>query len=309
VAWAKRVYDWIGRTHTNRYGWVSDSVGSPVCESCAIASRFRLGLALERAGAVDPYGEIDRFIRNQLPENQFFDLGFLAPLAPRTPRTDRATYAGIDRMIRGTFQCWGTANDLIGHDDIEGCGAGGGVQALDLAWGAQFEWRDAGRELRVHLLWNRRIPGPADPPLGRGVPVAAELWSRLPFEGRVEVAVHRPIDRLLLRLPDGAEAARARWRRVLEAKAAEGGPGADGSPAVMEGPYAVLRGAAPGERIELTFPLREYETVEEAQGKSYRVKWKGSAVLSLDPPGEKVPLYKDRGRLRGAAPESGPRYP
>ena len=34
--------------------------------------------------------------------------------------------AGIDRMIRGTFQCWGTANDLIGHDDIEGCGAGGG---------------------------------------------------------------------------------------------------------------------------------------------------------------------------------------
>jgi hypothetical protein len=309
VAWARRVHDWIGRTHTNRHGWVSDSVGSPVCESCAIASRFRLGLALARAGAVDPYGEIDRFLRNQLLENQFFDLGFLAPLAPRTPRTDRATYAGIDRMIRGTFQCWGTANDLIGHDDIEGCGAGGGVQALDLAWGAQAEWRDGGKELRVHLLWNRRIPGPAEPPLGAGVPVAAELWSRLPFEGRVEVAVHRPIERLLLRLPDGAEASGARARRVSPPLAAGSGPGPDGSPAAMEGAYAVLRGLAPGDRIELTFPLREYETVENAQGKSYRVKWKGSAVLSLDPPGEKVPLYKDRGKLRGTAPESGPRYP
>ena len=32
--------------------------------------------------------------------------------------------------IRGTFQCWGAANDLIGHDDIEGCVARAGAFKL-----------------------------------------------------------------------------------------------------------------------------------------------------------------------------------
>ena len=84
-------------------------------------------------------------------------LGVPSPrFRPEMPRTEQEVYAGIDRMIRGTFQCWGTANDLIGHDDIEGCGAGGGVQGLALAWDAQAEWRplagnlvDQGEDLTV----------------------------------------------------------------------------------------------------------------------------------------------------------------
>ena len=77
VAWAKRVYEWIGRANTTRYGWMADVSGGSICESCGIASRLRLGLALYRAGAVDPFGEADRFLRNQLIENQFVDLDFL----------------------------------------------------------------------------------------------------------------------------------------------------------------------------------------------------------------------------------------
>src|SRR5262249_37317281 len=38
IAWAKRVYDWVGRTHANRCGWVADASNSSICESCAIAS-------------------------------------------------------------------------------------------------------------------------------------------------------------------------------------------------------------------------------------------------------------------------------
>jgi hypothetical protein len=307
VEWARRVYDWIGRTHTTRYGWVADVSGGHICESCAIASRLRLGLALYRAGVADPFGEIDRFIRNQLLESQFLDLSFLPPLDPTKPRTDRATYAGIDRMIRGTFQCWGTANDLIGHDDIEGCGAGGGVQGLAFAWNSQAEWRNTadGKELRVHLLFNRRIRAPAEPPLTTGAPVAAELWSYLPNEGRVVVIAHRPIARLALRLPDGADAARARLRRFNPAAGR-----LEGAVTIMEGGYTDVREISTHERVELTFPLREYETVETAQGMSYRVKWKGSSVLALEPRGAKVPLYVRRAELlQEPTPLSAPRYP
>jgi hypothetical protein len=301
VEWAKRVYEWIGRTNTTRYGFVADVSGGHICESCAIAARIRLGLALYRAGAVDPFGEIDRHLRNQLLENQFVDLGFLAPLAPQTPRTDKTVFVGIDRMIRGTFQCWGTANDLIGHDDIEGCGAGGGVQGLALAWNAQTEWRDVpnGKELRVHLLFNRTIRGPAEAGVTIGAPVAAQVWSWLPHEGRVAVVAHRTLARLALRLPDGADPNTVRVRRSGRETVAE-----------LEGKYALLPDVSASERTDLTFQLKEYETVEVAAGVRYQVRWKGSTVLALEPQGTRVPLYARRASLRESkTPLCAPRYP
>lgn len=307
IDWAKRVYDWIGRTHANRYGWVADASNSSICESCAIASRFRLGLALYRAGVGNPYGEIDRYLRNQLLENQFKDLSFLPPLEPERPRTARSTYAGVDRMVRGTFQCWGLPNDLIGYPEIEGCGAGGGVQGLSLAWEAQSEWRDTveGKELRVHLLFNRQVRGPSDGSVSQGAPVALELWSSLPFEGRVTMLAHRHIGRLSLRLPDGTEPAAARVRRTLPGNA----PGSD-SPAQVNAQYAAVNNVQPGEQIELTFSLLEYDTVEQARADSFKVRWKGSSVLSLEPAGPKVPLYSKRAWLKDREPpRSTPRYP
>ncbi len=299
VAWAKRVYDWIGRTHTTRYGWVADVSGGRICESCGIASRFRLGLALYRAGATDPFGEIDRHLRNQLLENQFVDVSFMSPLQSSKPRTERAVYDGVDRMIRGTFQCWGTANDLIGNDDIEGCGAGGGVQGLKLAWDAQWEWR--GSELRVHLLFNRMLPGKAEKPFTSATPMAAELWSELPYAGRVVVRGHMQIERLALRLPDGADLTKVRLHRLA---------GKHGSSVSIEGPYAIIPGVAVGETVEVVFPLREYETTERAAGVEYLVKWKGSSIISLAPAGKRVPLYSHRASILDATPPySEQRYP
>jgi hypothetical protein len=306
IAWAKRVYDWIGRTHANGYGWVADASNSSICESCAIASRIRLGLALYRAGAADPFGEIDRFLRNQLLENQFVDLAFLPALKPETPRTERATYSGIDRMVRGTFQCWGTANDLIGYPEIEGCGAGGGVQGIALAWNAQTEWRDtaAGQELRLHLLFNRRVRGAAaGGALSSASPVALELWSDLPFQGHIKMRAHQTIARLAVRLPDGADSGATRVYRSTS-------PDDPHGVRAWDGPYALVERAAPGESIELFFPLREYDTVEHARTNTYNVHWKGSWVLSLQPPGPKVPLYSKRQALGIATtPLSAPRYP
>jgi len=78
----------------------------------------------------------------------------------------------------------------------------------------------------------------------------------------------------------------------------------------MDGPYAIIPRLASAERVELTFPLEEYETTERAREATYRVKWRGNAVLAIDPRGAKVPLYADRGQLReGRTPLSTPRYP
>jgi hypothetical protein len=307
VAWAKRVYDWIGRTQTTRYGFVADVSGGSICESCGIASRFRLGLSLYRAGAVEPFAEMDRHLRNQLMENQFSDMSFMGPMETDKPRTQRAVYQGIDRMIRGTFQCWGTANDLLGNDDIEGCGAGGGVQGLALAWDAQSEWRETpdGKELRIHLLFNRTIRAKPESLFTSG-PVAARLWSYLPQEGRVRLEAQVAIPQLTLRMPDGADLTKLRVQRWVTGKSGSKG----NSRPEVHGAYVRIPRVSPGETIEVLFPLREYETVEQAAGKEYRVTWKGSSVLSLSPAGKRVPLYTHRSGLTEAeAPLCAPRYP
>ena len=208
-------------------------------------------------------------------------------------------------MIRGTFQCWGTATDLIGHNDIEGCGAGGGVQGLALAWDSEGEWRptaSGGQELRIHMLYNRRFRSPAEEPFTRSGRIAAELWSHLPYTGRVIINAHRPISRVALRLPDGSETNTATVVRS---------PGnRTSTPAVkFEGQYALIEDVREGEQFELRFDLDRYETTERAAGKEYRVGWKGSMVTSLTPPGSRVPLYQSRTNvLKEAAPVSAPRY-
>jgi hypothetical protein len=56
--------------------------------------------------------------------------------------------------------------------------------------------------------------------------------------------------------------------------------------------------------------LKQYETTERAAGVHYRVRWKGSSVLSISPAGTKAPLYADRAPLmKSTAPTSAPRYP
>jgi len=182
------------------------------------------------------------------------------------------------------------------------------VQGIALAWDAQSEWRDTprGKELRVHLLFNHAIHAAPESGLTEAAPIAAELWSHLPYEGRVTFRAHQPISRVALRLPDGTDLAGVTFQNYAgnasDARKAEEHPN-------MDGQYAIISNLAASQGFELLFPLNEYETLERAAGKNYRVQWKGSTVLSLVPPGEKVPLYAHRAMLRNAkAPLCAPRY-
>jgi hypothetical protein len=244
-------------------------------------------------------------LRNQLLENQFVDLSFVKPLQPDKPRNDKTTFTSVDRMIRGTFQCWGAANDLIGHPDIEGCGAGGGVQGLWLPWSSQYEWRGATneQELRVNLLLNRRIRAPESPPLTRGTRIAGELWSYLPREGRATFKAHQPIARLVFRLPDGTEFAAVRSHMSESSRTAA-------RDHHLHPPYVVVSAVQTGETVDLRLRLKEYATTETVKGTNYQVRWKGSAVLSITPPGTKMPLYANREwELSQPTPMCAPRYP
>jgi hypothetical protein len=199
---------------------------------------------------------------------------------------------------------------------------------LALAWDAQAEWRPLnlgglnsdlgadeklaaktspagpeGEELRIHLLFNRRLRARPEAPFARTAPIAAELWSYLPHAGRVTLTAHQQIGRVALRLPDGADGATARGTRSTAQRSA---------PLAMafDGPYALVENVAAGERIDLRFALEQYETTERAAGVDYRVHWKGSSVTSLEPRGVRCPLYSGRTNLLDpSTPLCAPRYP
>jgi hypothetical protein len=102
-----------------------------------------------------------------------------------------------------------------------------------------------------------------------------------------------------MRLPDGTDASGVR----ISLKGAE-------SAATVEAGYVRLPALAPGEQAVVTFPLKQYSTEEQAAGKTYRVAWKGNTVLSLEPRGEKMPLYTNRAGFRAQQPPSCmPRHP
>jgi hypothetical protein len=77
-----------------------------------------------------------------------------------------------------------------------------------------YEFQDAVR-LASQSIWARLDLQRA--PLTTGTPVAAELWSWLPNEGRVVVVAHRALPRLALRLPEGALRAGTCCRRGEDA--------------------------------------------------------------------------------------------
>jgi hypothetical protein len=172
---------------------------------------------------------------------------------------------------------------------------------LALAWNAQSEWRDP-NELRINLLFNRRIRAAPSEPLTTGTPIAAELWSYLPHEGRIILLAHQTISRVMFRLPDGVDETGLRVRRTSEATTS-----ADEKPSVRNG-FVQVSDVQRAEKLELSFPLKEYQTTQSVGGVTYHVRWKGSAVVGIEPKGKKVPLYADRENLT-PIPICSSRYP
>jgi hypothetical protein len=59
----------------------------------------------------------------------------------------------------------------------------------------------------------------------------------------------------------------------------------------------------------MTFPLAITTREEQAAGQTYRVVWKGSTVVYLEPEGSGAPTYRRPEWLSPAAPQSPWPYP
>jgi hypothetical protein len=262
---AYRVFEWVKATYTSPFGWVADSVGATTCETDTISSAIRLALELIKEGRIEYWNDIERFVRNQLVENQFIDL---EPLHLTDPM--------LIRGIRGSFESWADPNTLLAvkNGDIEGCCINGGIRGLFLA--SQNAIQETPGEIQVNLLISAISP-------------SLEVASYLPYEGRLHLYASGS-KQIRVRAPDWMHPDRVRVtgpaRVQIESQ----------SSAVL------LKGAVAGDSITLEFEQPTFERTHTVAKREYRVLWRGDTVVRLLPTGHPYPIFQRSAFNKSVAP-------
>jgi hypothetical protein len=257
IARSRKLFEWVKLNETTPYGWVADSVGSTTCETCTISSAIRLALELIKEGYTEYWNDIERFVRNQLIQNQFRNVDQLGIKDPLTARG-----------LKGAFESYAAPNTLIATKGgtIEGCCINGGIRSLSLAY--QNAIIESEKEIRLNLLISHVTQG-------------VEVVSYFPYQGRLEI-YPRCSKNLWVRCPDWISS---------ESVIAECSTGVR---CIAEPKTHALQitGAKAGARVVLSLAQREETTTSVVAGNSYEVAWRGDTVVRLMPHGKPYPTFK-----------------
>jgi hypothetical protein len=107
----------------------------------------------------------------------------------------------------------------------------------------------------------------------------ADVNSYIPYEGRVDIHVKRPLT-LRIRIPD--------WVSTEQANCT-----VDGEPRSLswDGHNAVMSTLNGGNTVVVTFPMKEQTVETVIGGRRFTLIRRGNEVVNIDPPGEYYPFY------------------
>ncbi len=240
------------------------------CESCEVADMIGMGVKLSDAGVGDYWDDIDRWVRNQFTEQQLTDAKWFDELAKTQPVKPVAFNETAERLAErniGAFAGWASANEWATLIGIQQCCLGNSARALYYVLESIVQ--SQGNKLRVNLLLNRATPW-------------VDLYSYIPYQGRVELKFKKPSAKVLVRAPEWIKSGNhAMGCQVNGTK----------RNCHWQGRYLDSGHAVPGDQFVVTFPIAE-RTVKETIGDvPYTLTIKGNTVTSIDPPGQIGALY------------------
>ena len=273
LAWCKSSYEWAKTQGSSLVGFFPEFIAPqyPSCESCEVADMIGIAAKLTRAGVGDYWDDMDRWARNQFAENQLTDGDWIYRQAVSMPKKSVAYNQTADDVVKrnlGGFAGWASGNEWGLHNGIMHCCTGNSTRAIYYIWENIVESKDS--EFKVNLLLNRASAG-------------ADVYSFIPYEGRVNIKTKKPYSRVLIRVPE--------WVRSGSSEVI---CKVSGAPRELswEGRYVNVGATKPGESVDLAFPIK-MRTVTETIGTSrYTLEIKGNTVISVDPPGSNCALYQ-----------------
>jgi len=261
-------------------------IGAQTAETCQVADMVVAATMLAKLGHDRCWDDADRWVRNQLAENQLTQTSWLTEGSLDYSRSkvptdffkskQRTTDRVAERSLGG-FAGWPSANDWVSAEDwwggnkqnilytIMNCCTASGSRAICAVWRDMLGY-DQGT-LKVNLLFNRASKW-------------ADIDSYVPYTGRVDVKIKEPLD-LQIRIPE--------WVNPTEAKCVLDGNARE---LTYDGRYARVGKVKRGQTVALTFPISERTEKRKIEGIDYTFVIRGNDVVHVDPPGKYHPLYQ-----------------
>ena len=223
---------------------------------------------MSEAGVGDYWDDADRWIRNQLAEDQLTNIDWVHRLPLTVPIQPYSTTDRVAERNLGAFTGGPDPNDwaacehmhVLGH-----CCTANGSKALYWIWERIMRCQDG--KLRVILLLNRASRW-------------ADMDSYIPYQGRVKLRIKEPVD-LSVRIPE--------WVKPSDTRALVDGN--DRTPE-WDGRYARIGSVRPTQTVTIRFPIGRRRDAVHIEKRPYTLIRKGNEVINIDPPGKYYPLYQ-----------------
>lgn len=273
LEWCKSSYEWAKKQGSSLVGFFPEVITPqyPSCESCEVADMIGIAVKLTQAGAGDYWDDVDRWVRNQFAENQLTDGQWIASLGDSMPKKAVAfneTADGVATRNLGAFAGYSSGNEWSLMKGIQHCCTGNSTRAIYYVW--ENILQTSGDELRLNLLLNRASAG-------------ADVYSFIPYEGRVSVKIKRPFSKVLIRVPEWVDSGATAVIGKVNAKPRQLG---------WEGHYVNIGAAKPGDTIDLSFPIASRTVTETLGTVRYTMEIRGNTVVSVNPRGKNGAIYE-----------------
>ena len=254
-------------------------------EGCAVGDMEVLACNLSAFGAGDFYEDAERWARNYFSEIQLTRakadnlVRHGQTMPPKRPLYNECTDHVAERNL-GSFSSWAKGNDWwCGSQEnlLMQCCTGNCTRALWFLWRHSLDFKDG--ELKVNMLLNRASPW-------------ADVYSFIPYQGRVEIKVHQTCKNVQVHAPE--------W---IVTGSNEITVQVSGQPRLFhwKARYLDLGEVKAGEQIVIRSPIGERAVMEKMGRVNYTLLVRGNTVVSIDPPGRICPLFQ-REYLRDSEP-------
>jgi hypothetical protein len=283
LQYCKSIFEWTANPGpvygvSRLVGWFPERYlpNYPASESCTTGDMLGSAVKLTQAGAGDYWDDIDRWVRNHFAEAQLTHPEYIYQFSQTQPKQmvkENETADHVPERSVGVWAGWAAGNEWATWIGIQHCCTGNAPRGLYYVWNAMIEHSDD--QLRVNLLMNRASRW-------------ADVYSYLPYEGRVDLKIKKPCRSVLLRAPEWVDAS-------YESTTVEVGGSARSF--TWKGRYLDIGSVNAGDKVTLKVPIWMRTVREKIGAQTYTVKTKGNTVISIDPAGQKMPLYSDRANL------------
>jgi DUF1680 family protein len=177
-------------------------------------------------------------------------------------------------MNLGAWSGWAGANEWATWIGIQHCCTGNAARGLYYVWEHILDYRDG--KLKVNLLMNRASRW-------------ADVYSYIPYQGRVDLKMKESCRQVLVRAPEWVEMGSPQITCHVHGTA---------RPLRWQGRYVHAGDAEKGDVLSFTFPIAERTVREKIGPETYTLVMKGNTVVSIDPAGTIGPLYQGREKYR-----------